>query len=659
MEPWVLSVLKEGYQIPFHSPPPLSPVPLDYPAYQGNREKFEALQTEVQAMLSKKAIEEVPALDPGFYNRLFLVKKASGAWRPVLDVSKLNEFVSKTKFSMETTQSVLDSIQKGDWMVSMDMKDAYFHIPIHEDSRPFLRFTFNNKVYQFRALCFGLSTAPQVFTRVLAPVSRIIHLAGFKVLLYLDDWLVIGSSKEEVLRAKSFILNLTNQLGILINMEKSVLDPSQVINYLGMTIDAANFWVFPAQKRIDNALSIFSEFLSSDNQSARSWQSLLGHMSSLEKFVPGGRLRMRRFQHHLQSSWDRRSQKTLISFPQSLTQDLSWWANRHRLSLGISLAKKSPDLQLFSDASREGWGAVVDKHHLSGKWSPQDLTNHINFLELKAIWLALQAVESLVRGKVIAVFSDNSTALAYIHKQGGTKSQQLCTLVRELFLWLEERQISLIPRFISGEKNVVADTLSRKGQILPTEWTLHPEVCLGIWRLWGRPQVDLFATSLTKRLPIYMSPHPDPQALATDALLQDWSNSNLYAFPPFAIVRKVLNKFRESHNSRMTLIAPWWPQREWFPDLLRLVVEEPRALPLRKDLLSQPMGRGLHQNLPMLHLTAWRLSTVFSDIKAAPRKFPVLSSMPEAIPPIPYTSGDGPPLSPGVGLGSYLPPVLL
>ena len=103
---------------------------MEYQSYIGNREKFLALQEEVNQMLGKGAIEEVMSPTPGFYNRLFLVKKASGAWRPVLDVSRLNKFVIKTKFSMESNQSVLNSIQRGDWMVSMDMKDAYFHIPI-------------------------------------------------------------------------------------------------------------------------------------------------------------------------------------------------------------------------------------------------------------------------------------------------------------------------------------------------------------------------------------------------------------------------------------------------------------------------------------------------------------------------------------------------
>ena len=369
-------------------------------------------------MTQKNAIEEVKDDSPGFYNRLFLVLKASGTWRPVLDVSRLNNFVIKTKFSMETTQSVLNSIQRGDWMISMDMRDAYFHIPIHPTSRKFLRFSFNSKTYQFRALCFGLSTAPQVFTRVLAPLAKILHLAGFRILLYLDDWLVIARSREGVLRAKTFVLNLALELGILINHEKSCLVPTQVIEYLGMEIDSLRFWVSPTTKRTDSALSTLREFLSSVEKPARSWQSLLGFLSSLEKFIPGARLRMRPLQFHLNRTWDRVSQHTLIPIPPNLKEFLSWWADPERITKGLSLTKNSPDLQLFSDASREGWGATIENHHLSGKWSPSEKRGHINTLELKAIWLALREVLPLVRGKTVAVFSDNTTALSYILKRG-------------------------------------------------------------------------------------------------------------------------------------------------------------------------------------------------------------------------------------------------
>ena len=99
-------------------------------------------------------------------------------------------------FKMETLQSVFLSVRPGDWMVSLDLKDAYLQVPMHPDSRKSLRFMVGGKVYQFKAFCFGLSTAPQVFTRVMTPVSAILHRMGVRLRQYLDDWLLQASSRE-------------------------------------------------------------------------------------------------------------------------------------------------------------------------------------------------------------------------------------------------------------------------------------------------------------------------------------------------------------------------------------------------------------------------------------------------------------------------------
>ena len=121
--------------------------------------------------------------------------------------------------------------------------------------------------------------------------------------------------------------------------------------------------------------------------------------------------------------------------------------------------------------------------------------------------------------------------------------------------------------------------------------------------------IDLFASALSHRCSVYFAPMSDPMAAGTDAMLQSWDHLQAYAFPPFAMVRQVLNKVRESEGLVMTLIAPFWPSKEWFPDLLSLLVEPPVVLPARVDLLRQPHNRKLHQRLSMLQLHAWRPSS--------------------------------------------------
>ena len=161
-----MTVLRDGYRVPFKdSPPPLARTPVSFPTYRAGSPRAQALRQEVEAMLAKGALEIARDPGPGFYSRLFLVEKATGGWRPVIDLSHLNDFVQLTPFKMETVASVLLSVREGDFLASLDLKDAYFQIPIHGSSRKLLRFMSEGTVYQFKALCYGLSTAPQVFTR--------------------------------------------------------------------------------------------------------------------------------------------------------------------------------------------------------------------------------------------------------------------------------------------------------------------------------------------------------------------------------------------------------------------------------------------------------------------------------------------------------------
>ena len=163
-------------------------------------------------------------------------------------------------------------------------------------------------------------------------------------------------------------------------------------------------------------------------------------------------------------------------------------------------------------------------------------------------------------------------------------------------------------QFIMGRHNVVADSLSRPNQILGSEWTLKTEVFQELRKRW-LVSIDLFATSLNHQCCLYFAPFHDPNALGTDAVLQSWNGWQAYAFPPWSLIPAVLKKLRSSSGVLLTIIAPYWPQRPWFPDLLDLVVNGPVALPLSHDLLHQPHFHRHHLGVAALSLHTWRLSS--------------------------------------------------
>ena len=288
--------------------------------------------------------------------------------------------------------------------------------------------------------------------------------------------------------------------------------------------------------------------------------------------------------------------------------NLLWrWLDPRFLTSGIPISPFQADLTIFSDASRQGWGAHMGDSKISGTWTLTDRKLHINCLEFKAVTLALQHWAPLLQGRQVMVATDNSTVVSYINKQGGTRSPTLLRLAVDLFLWLESQGIIVWARHIPGCLNVIADHLSRPNQPIPTEWSLHPEIVSRIFRVWGTPEVDMFVTLSNSHLPRFMSPVPEPRALAVDALSQDWQGRSMYMFPPFPLLNRVMQKLRSTQAAEVILVAPWWPSQSWFPHLLRLCVEHPLVLPYRQDLLSQQDQKYISDG-KSYHLHVWRLS---------------------------------------------------
>ena len=479
-------------------------------------------------------------------------------------------------------------------------------------SHHFLRFLFSDTVYHFKALCFGLSTAPQVFTRVMAPVSAILHSMGIHMRRYLDDWLVQSSSRESLLEDLQTVLQLCHELGIVVNPQKSNLVPSQVVQYLGAVIASTSFRASPSVERISRLQSTAAGFQSCASPTASLWLSLLGVLSSLAHLVPGGRLRVQSLQLYLHRSWDRQDLEAPVYASMECLRDLQWWLHLPRLSLGVSLCQVSPDLHFWSDASDVGWGAHLDRQIASGLWDAQQAALSINARELLDVQLGLYQFRSSLQGRTVAVFCDNTTAVAYLRKEGGTRSPLLNTLAQEILRWTESLSIRLAPQFLPGSNNVLADALSRPHQLPHSEWSLNLTVFQSLRRLWP-VQIDLFATSANHRCSIYFSPFRDPMSAGTDAFLQSWDGLQAYEFPPVAIIPRVLAKLRASTGTELTLVAPHWAQRPWVSDLLQLSLAPPVILPSRPDLLRLPRSRHLYLDLRRLRLPAWRL---YSDLQS-------------------------------------------
>lgn len=133
---------------------------------------------------------------------------------------------------MEDIRTVTKLMTQGCFMATVDLKDAYFLVPINQQSKKYLRFKFQGEIYEFQCLPFGLSLAPYVFTKLLKPVVSFLRNKELLLAIYLDDLICIGDSSEECLLCVTETVNLLQDLGFVIDLQKSQLEPKQVQKYL-------------------------------------------------------------------------------------------------------------------------------------------------------------------------------------------------------------------------------------------------------------------------------------------------------------------------------------------------------------------------------------------------------------------------------------------
>ncbi len=586
---WLLRTIRLGYAIQFARRPP-------------------GLRAEIAVLLAKDAIEPVPPADmrSGLFSPYFIVPKKGGGLRPILDLRVLNRALHKLPFKMLTQKRIFGCVRPLDWFAAIDLKDVYFHVSILPRHRPFLRFAFEGQAYQYKVLPFGLSLSPRVFTKVVEAALVPLREQGVRILNYLDDWLILAQSRKQLSAHRDLVLKHLSLLGLRVNWEKSKLVPMQRISFLGMEFDSVNQTARLTQERAQSVLNCFKTLSGRTAVPLKLFQRLLGHMAAAAVTVPLGLLHMRPLQHWLYGriprwAWKRGTYRVQIT--PVCRKTFRPWSDPSFLRAGVPLEQVSRHAVVFTDASTTGWGATYNGHAVSGVWTGPQLHWHINCLELLAVRLALSRLRGRLQRKDVLVRTDNTATVAYINWQGGLRSRRMSQLARHLLLWSQKHLRSLRAIHIPGVFNRAADELSRAA--LPGEWRLHPQAVQLIWGRFGAAQVDLFASPETTHCQEFYS--LTEATLGTDALAHSWPRGlRKYAFPPVSLLAQTLCKIREDEE-QVLLVAPYWPNRTWFPELMLLATAPPWPIPLRKDLLSQRRGTLWHPRPDLWKLHVWSL----------------------------------------------------
>ncbi|XP_077148448.1 uncharacterized protein LOC143809200 [Ranitomeya variabilis] len=335
--------------------------------------------------------------------------------------------------------------------------------------------------------------------------------------------------------------------------------------------------------------------------SLRKAMSLLGSLISCTPAVQWAQYHTRTLQHQiLQEERLLGHLNAKITLSQEVLTSLRWWLDSNHLMNGVPWVITQSHT-ITTDASPHGWGTHMGSNFCQGLWDTEETQSSSNLKELNAVKYALYHFLPQLQGKDVRILSDNTTTVAYLNRQGGTRSETLMSSAGKI-LDLAEKHLSLTALHIKGENNQQADFLSRH-TLRQAEWCLNHHVFQEIVYLWGHPQIDLFTTRKNKQVRKFASlsleDHPD----ILNALQAPWQFSLAYSFPPIVLLPKVIRKIRE--GARIILMAPFWPKRPWFSWLQTMSVSDPWVLPSIANLLFQ--GPFFHPQVDSLHLTAWNL----------------------------------------------------
>ncbi|KXJ09019.1 Transposon Tf2-6 polyprotein [Exaiptasia diaphana] len=429
-----LSNYVSGVKISFEEN--LSPVQTHYRPSVFNLQEQQIVQQEITTLLSKGVIQR-SFHEPGEYiSTIFVRPKADGSYRMILNLKEFNQSVEYHHFKMDTLDTVLKMVKPGCYMASVDLKDAYYTVPIHKDHQKFLKFEFKGCLYKYTCLPNGLSSAPRVFTKMLKPVFSTLHNQGYVSVGYIDDSYLQGDSISECRQNILCTARIFTELGFYIHPHKSVFIPSQKLTFLGFIIDSINMIVSPTPEKIEKTVKACEQLLRKKTPCILDLARVIGLIISLFPGAEYGPLHYRVLENDKTTALKNNSGNFSASMKISVEamNELRWWI-MHAQQAKKCISYPTPTLLLQSDASKKGWGAVLNGRKIGGRWTPSEACKHINILELQAALFGLKSFAEDYKQTHIQLQLDNTTAVAYINNMGGSKSIELNNLAKELWEW--------------------------------------------------------------------------------------------------------------------------------------------------------------------------------------------------------------------------------
>ena len=351
----------------------------------------------------------------------FIISKPEGdslKHRLIADCKQLNKFFHCPHFKMEHWGKIFTLLRKGMYAAKIDLKHAYFHLPVHQSLKPYLHLKVGNHLFQFLAAPFGLSPLPFIWTQVMKTFSRVWRKKAIFCFIYLDDILVLAFSKQKLQKDLSFVLKTLEESGLTVNTKKSILEPVQTVEHLGFSLDLKKCMLSVPSQKMTKVIVELRKILKLKVSTPRKMASILGSLRSFLMALPQLRCftdRMLSFVQQVNNTnhWD-----SLFAIPEALRKETGNLISQLQEWKGRSLGGKVPVRFLHSDSSDYLWAGLDlnTKDVVQEYWRDQ-AGLHITVKELSA---AVQTVMSLAKPKeVVQLGVDNLVAYYYLLKGGG------------------------------------------------------------------------------------------------------------------------------------------------------------------------------------------------------------------------------------------------
>ena len=325
---------------------------------QFTEKEITVIDEEVQKLLDKRVIKVSSVEEGQVVSPIFVREKKDGSHRMILNLKALNENIEYQKFKMETLQTALALVTKNCYFASIDLRDAYYSVPVHEDYQKFLKFCWRGTLYVYQAAAMGLAPVPRLFTKLTKPILAHLHDLVHVITSFIDDSLLVGQSKTEVCENVIDTVKMFDALGFTIHEGKSQFIPAQEITYLGFVLNSHEMTVTLSGDRKEKLWHTCIDILKQPKPVIRNVASCIGLMVSSFPAVPLGPLYYRcleqgknkALQAH-KGNWEK-----CMPLSERAKLELNWWV-KTIMSQSAPIQRPDPMFTLKTDSSITGWGA--------------------------------------------------------------------------------------------------------------------------------------------------------------------------------------------------------------------------------------------------------------------------------------------------------------